>query len=195
MSRSAWIIVVEHSPIIREGLKGILNLSKIRVHLSFVDSFEELKTITGKEPIDIVIINPSFFVVNPKAFDIERINNGIIKWIGLVYAYYDTKILSMFDATISISDTAEAICSTIERAINSENQKGQSQEVLSEREIEILRLIATGMANKEIADKLNISINTVITHRKNISQKTGIKSVSGLTIYAVVQKLVSIESL
>ncbi len=50
------------------------------------------------------------------------------------------------------------------------------------------------MANKLIADKLNISINTVITHRKNISQKTGIKSISGLTIYAVVKKLISIDS-
>jgi DNA-binding NarL/FixJ family response regulator len=53
--------------------------------------------------------------------------------------------------------------------------------------------LAKGLTNKEIADKLNISTNTVITHRKNLSQKTGIKSVSGLTIFAVVQKLVSID--
>jgi len=69
------------------------------------------------------------------------------------------------------------------------------QDVLSEREIDILKLLTTGLANKEIADKLNISINTVMTHRKNISQKTGIKSVSGLTIYAVVKKLISLENL
>jgi len=195
VSRSAKIIVVEHSPIIREGLKGVLNFSKIRVHLSFIDSFEELKTVSEKESIDIIIINPSFVANNPKAFDIERMRNGNVKWIGLVYAYYDSRVISMFDSIISISDTADTICSTIDRAVSADSQKGQSQEVLSEREIEILKLIATGMANKEIADKLNISINTVITHRKNISQKTGIKSVSGLTIYAVVQKLVSIESL
>ena len=46
---------------------------------------------------------------------------------------------------------------------------------------------------EKIADKLNISTNTVITHRKNISQKTGIKSVSGLTIFAVVQQIVSMD--
>lgn len=56
---------------------------------------------------------------------------------------------------------------------------------LSLREIEVLTLISKGMINKEIADKLNISLTTVITHRKNITEKLGIKSVSGLTIYAV----------
>ena len=59
------------------------------------------------------------------------------------------------------------------------------QEILSAREIEVLVLITKGLINKEIADKLNISLTTVITHRKNITEKLGIKSVSGLTIYAV----------
>lgn len=56
---------------------------------------------------------------------------------------------------------------------------------LSAREIEVLVLVCKGFINKEIADKLNISLTTVITHRKNITEKLGIKSVSGLTIYAV----------
>ena len=58
---------------------------------------------------------------------------------------------------------------------------------LSAREIEVLVLIAKGLINKEIADKLNISLTTVISHRKNITRKLGIKSVPGLTIYAVMQ--------
>lgn len=56
---------------------------------------------------------------------------------------------------------------------------------LSAREIEVLVLITKGLINKEIADKLNISLTTVISHRKNMTEKLGIKSVSGLTIYAV----------
>lgn len=56
---------------------------------------------------------------------------------------------------------------------------------LSQREIEVLALIAKGCINKEIANILNISLTTVITHRKNITEKLGIKSVSALTIYAV----------
>ena len=59
------------------------------------------------------------------------------------------------------------------------------QDGLSAREIDVLKLVATGLTNKEIADRLNISINTVLSHRKNISSKLGIKSVSGLSVYAM----------
>lgn len=64
-------------------------------------------------------------------------------------------------------------------------QTDKAEHELSAREIEVLILITKGLINKEIADKLNISLTTVITHRKNITEKLGIKSVSGLTIYAV----------
>ncbi|MDR0961975.1 MAG: LuxR C-terminal-related transcriptional regulator [Mediterranea sp.] len=64
---------------------------------------------------------------------------------------------------------------------------------LSPREIEVLVLVTRGFINKEIADKLNISLTTVITHRKNITEKLGIKSVSGLTVYAVMHGYVEID--
>ena len=64
---------------------------------------------------------------------------------------------------------------------------------LSAREIEVLVLITKGLINKELADKLNIGLTTVITHRKNITEKLGIKSVSGLTIYAVMNGYVEAD--
>ena len=64
---------------------------------------------------------------------------------------------------------------------------------LSAREIEVLVLITKGLINKEIADKLNIGLTTVITHRKYITEKLGIKSVSGLTIYAVMNGYVEAD--
>lgn len=67
--------------------------------------------------------------------------------------------------------------------------------VLSEREAEVMALIVQGFINKEIADRLNISLATVITHRKNIMDKLGMKSVSALTIYAVVNGYVDINSI
>lgn len=63
-------------------------------------------------------------------------------------------------------------------------QQGAERD-LSPREIEVLVLLTKGLINKEIADKLNISLTTVISHRKNITEKLGIKSVSGLAIYAM----------
>lgn len=71
----------------------------------------------------------------------------------------------------------------------------QQEHELSAREIEVLVLLTRGLINKEIADRLNISLTTVISHRKNICEKLGIKSVSGLTIYAVMRGYVEADSI
>ena len=69
------------------------------------------------------------------------------------------------------------------------------QKILSDREIEVMSLIVQGYINKEIADRLNIGLATVITHRKNIMDKLGMKSVSALTIYAVMHGYVDINKI
>lgn len=69
------------------------------------------------------------------------------------------------------------------------------RQVLSDREIEVLSLIVQGYINKEIASQLNIGLTTVITHRKNIMEKLGVKSVSALTIYAVMRGYVDINKI
>lgn len=69
------------------------------------------------------------------------------------------------------------------------------KKILSDREIEVLSLIVRGCINKEIADKLNIGLTTVISHRKNIMEKLGVKSVSALTIYAVMHGYVDINKI
>lgn len=66
-------------------------------------------------------------------------------------------------------------------------------DTLSEREKDIVRCIVRGMTNKEVAEELFISVNTVLTHRKNIARKTGIHSVAGLTIHAIAAGLVSLD--
>jgi regulator of cell morphogenesis and NO signaling len=68
-----------------------------------------------------------------------------------------------------------------------------SGESLSEREKEIVICVAKGMANKEIADHLCLSVNTVTTHRRNIARKLQIHSSAGITIYAIVNKLVTLS--
>ena len=73
--------------------------------------------------------------------------------------------------------------------------KALQQKILSDREIEVMSLIVQGFINKEIADKLNIGLSTVITHRKNIMDKLGMKSVSALTIYAITHGYVDINTI
>ena len=72
-------------------------------------------------------------------------------------------------------------------------QEFEGSKELSTREIDVLQLVAKGITNKEIADKLNISLNTVLTHSKNITTKLGIKTVSGLTFYAIMNGFLSGE--
>lgn len=67
------------------------------------------------------------------------------------------------------------------------------RKALSDREVELVRCVVRGLSNKEIAQELFISVNTVITHRKNIARKLNIHSASGLTIYAIVNGLVNLD--
>lgn len=74
-------------------------------------------------------------------------------------------------------------------------ESGTQEKQLSAREIEVMSLIVKGLINKEIASRLNISLATVVTHRRNIMEKLGLKSVSALTIYAVTRGYVGISEI
>ena len=190
------IIIAETSSIVYEGLAGIIYKTGAKTLISRAHTFEEIQQSCAKRRCELIIINPSFVQNNVKPFHTLKNQFENLKWIGLVYAYYDQSLLSLFDAAINISDSSEMISAVVQKALDHTPLKhSHAEDVLSDREIDILKLLTTGLANKEIADKLNISVNTVITHRKNISHKTGIKSVSGLTIYAVVKKLITLENL
>lgn len=81
------------------------------------------------------------------------------------------------------------------RGQNLQKMASTREKLLSDREIEVLSLIVQGLINKEIADRLNIGLTTVITHRKNIMDKLGVRSVSALTIYAVMNGYVDINKI
>lgn len=93
--------------------------------------------------------------------------------------------------TVDPSMTADELLEHIQEILSTLPAPAAEQSSLSQREIDVLRLLARGCINKEIADRLSISINTVLTHRKNITSKLGIKSISGLGIYAVMNGYVS----
>ena len=96
---------------------------------------------------------------------------------------------------ITTESSQETIIEQIEKVLTADNASANissdANKGLSQREIDVLQLIVKGITNKEIADKLNISLNTVLTHRKNTTAKLVIKTVSGLTFYAIMNGLLS----
>ncbi|OFX74693.1 MAG: hypothetical protein A2X12_03545 [Bacteroidetes bacterium GWE2_29_8] len=187
------IIIADSSYIIYEGLKNIISNGGIRCNIKKVETIEEMYNNGVLLNVDVVFINPILVMNNTKVFFKLKTQYENINWIAIVYAYHEPKILSLFNEVVTINSVATEILNIITKSGNKEELiNNKKAEILSDRETDVLKLLAMGMANKEIADKLSISINTVITHRKNISQKTGIKSLSGLTIYAVIQKIISL---
>ncbi len=104
----------------------------------------------------------------------------------------------IWDHFLDLSLTKSELLEKIRRIIREsgfEEHPAPREEKLSEREKTILRLVALGHTNRDIAEKLFISTHTVITHRKNITRKIGIKTVSGLTVYALLNHLVEMDEI
>ena len=198
-SKKYRTIIIEPSEIIREGIKLLLEKNpcfQVTACFSDLQSFEEKTT---KEDFQVILLNPVTIKFH-KPVNIRNLfaNYPNVGLIAILYQYFDTKIHQYFDGILDIYDEGWTIPQKIIRIIETIQPKtDQSAEnvELSDREKDILIALAQGLTNKEIADKLNISTHTVISHRKNIVRKTGIKTISGLTLYALFNNLVSQDEL
>lgn len=104
-----------------------------------------------------------------------------------------------FRIQISVYDSADELKHKLERLnteeVSPEEGESDDQQTLSSREKEIVVCVVKGMTNREIADRLYLSTHTVITHRRNIARKLQVHSASGLTVYAIVNKLIELKDL
>jgi len=188
------IVLVESSDIIAEGLSSVLLRSGIHYSLSRCADITELTSLLSSASVQIVFINPLVFQNRMNEFLKIKSSYPGVKWIGLIYSYFPNDQLNRFDDIFEIHDPSSSIIEKLSKAIENNSITNTHQENLSERETHVLIHLLKGMSNKEIADSLNISIHTVISHRKNIMEKTGIKSLPGLTIYAISRKIIGIDS-
>ncbi|MBR5781736.1 MAG: response regulator transcription factor [Bacteroidales bacterium] len=186
------IVIAEPSPILVAGLIRFLeDLNQIQV-VSVVDNIDDLNDKIIIHNPDILIVNPIILgYTNNKAFkQISQISSECI-CIAFVTTFVDKSFLKCFKEIIELSDNKQKVNNKIFNLINNDDASSQNESVdLSNRETDVLVCVAKGMTNKDISDMLNISVHTVVTHRKNIVKKTGIKSVSGLTVYALLNNLV-----
>ena len=186
------LIIVEPSPIISAGLIRYLeDINQIQI-VSVLDSAESLQE-------KIIVHNPDLLIINPLIIGYNNINlfrqftqnNPNILCVALITTYIDRVFLKNFKDTIELTDSKQKVVNKIINLLNNNEESTQNDTVeLSTRETEVLVRVAKGMTNKDISEVLNISVHTVITHRKNIVKKTGIKSVSGLTVYALLNNLI-----
>lgn len=194
---SPKIIIAENSVIIRSGLTAVLKrISNLNAHPIEVSSPESLQNYVHMHPTDIVIINPTF----GGWFDLTAFKAAYgkpgIKYVAMVCSVIDNNILREYDETIAMCDDMDVIASKIHHLLHAEEEEKEGEpETLSLREKEIITCVVKGMTNKAIADQLCLSIHTVITHRRNIARKLQIHSPAGLTIYAIVNKLVELSDI
>jgi DNA-binding NarL/FixJ family response regulator len=187
------IVVLEPSEIIYEGLYASISKSEYDYSFFYVDSLVELETLLIKREISMVLINPVIVQNRLKEFrDLRKQYSGI-RWIGIIYSFVDNSILKLFDNVFPITEDVSKIIWIINKTCNNKSFDNLKDEHLTERETDVLKWLAKGLSNKEIADKLNISIHTVNTHRKNIMCKICIHSLAGLTIYAVSKGIISLD--
>ena len=186
------VVLIEPSEIIATGIAAIINgnpqfcVAQTLNSPSYYNSNDSL--------VDIVVINPTVVDYNDRLDIRSWLGAGNTALVALTYSNYEESVLRQYDECIGIYDNAARIIQKLRNAIdeNSKNPKNDLNE-LSSREKDILAAVAMGKTNKEIADEFNISIYTVISHRRNISQKLGINSIPGLTVYAIMNKLVDIS--
>ena len=195
---SLKIVVAETSVIVRSGLTAVLKrIPNLNIHPIEVSSPETLQNYIHLHTPDIVIVNPTFGGwFDLQTFKTENGKSGI-KYIALVCSVIENNALKEYDESIAICDDIDIITSKINHLLHTEEEeeKDNEQETLSQREKEIITCVVKGMTNKAIADKLFLSIHTVITHRRNIARKLHIHSPAGLTIYAIVNTLVELQDI
>jgi len=111
-----------------------------------------------------------------------------------VTAHFDVETNLFVPAVENLEKRLRSKLAVMDSPDDNKNEESDPQlESLSDREKDIIRFVALGMANKEIADRLCLSIHTVTTHRRNLSAKLGIHSPAGLTIFAILHHLVDLK--
>lgn len=192
MNQTYHTLIVEPSAIITTGFTKILgdipHFRKIST-LSDINYLQE-KLLTSPQ---LLIINPTLVVGTQRTILSNYLQtHPKAVCIALVYQYTEPSALSFYHNIIDIRENPSKIISLIQQALSVQREEATAMDSyeLSQRETDVLIQVAKGLSSKEIADALNISIHTVNTHRKNITQKTGIKSVAGLAVYAMLHNLV-----
>lgn len=196
---SVRVAVAEASPILRAGIVGALKRAvDMTIQFIEIDKSDSFASKIRPYSPNILIINPLFTDVatltryrNDKSMGL-----GETKFIALLPWQVEPAVIAQYDAAIMLYDSEERLQQVIDYVLGIEDETEEDDsEELSGREKEVLIEVVKGFTNKEIAQRLNLSIYTVLTHRRNIARKLGIHSQAALVIYALSKGLISIQDI
>lgn len=193
MKKVKFLIAID-SYIIRKGIVSILkNISGSEL-LMDTDNPDVFKNQVKEQSPEFIIISALLY---KKTTHFYTTSPRLLEKTIILKSDPSELADDRFMGTITLSNSKEEIINNLEALIlpHLSLKKEGSSSILSKREITILKEIAVGHTNKQIAEKLFLSLHTVTTHRKNIANKLGIKSVSGLTVYAILNNIISVEDI
>lgn len=192
------VIIASSSAIIRGGLATVLKrIPDLKINAIEVNSIEALQNYVRLQTPNVIVIDPMM----GGWFDLQEFKQqydkrSAIKYVALLCSIVDTSLLKDYNQTLTLYDSYDTMAEKLNELFSDGAEEHvDEQELLSQREKEIITYVVKGMTNKEIASNLNLSIHTVITHRRNIARKLQIHTTSGLTIYAIVNKLVELKDI
>lgn len=188
------VIIADLSQLSRLGLISLLNRMKYPFHIREIATPDKLTLLPPKDQSGIFVISSAFLrKCAPSLIQNLQIRLGSMVRILISDAEDGPEKNFRFTEIIDPYDHDKSIIRKLEKQLSliyTPKEGPDSPEGISDREKDVLRLVAVGLTNKEIGDKLFISSHTVITHRKNISAKLGIKTIAGLTMYALINHLI-----
>jgi DNA-binding NarL/FixJ family response regulator len=190
--RSAGFIVAIDAYLVRKGMVSLLNrFPGIRVIREFGTASPFLRFALANPGHFLVISQPIFDMAGELFLSTPEMLEKTI----LVSEGSPQELTQDVQAAIRLSESKEEIIRKIHEVVDPHLQEGSGEPsgILTQREKTIVKLVSLGLTNRQIADQLFLSTHTVITHRKNVSSKLGIRSVSGITVYAIVNNIITIE--
>ncbi|MDY6121757.1 helix-turn-helix transcriptional regulator [Porphyromonas loveana] len=189
------VAIAEPNVMLRLGMEAMLKkLARYKVQtLDITDSIDQIFDQLSLQGVDILFVNP---IISGLSLSSAYTPDRRIRTVALVSSLIDSASLKGYDDVMFSFDSMDRLSYILDKmlSVTTEDVTPESQ-TLTAREKEIVVCVVKGMTNKEIADALFLSIHTVITHRRNIAKKLEIHSTSGLTIYAIVNKLVELDEI
>ncbi len=182
------VVVAHASGIVQKGLADILQHTSDVPVSHFVSHVSEVPLLARLKK-SVLFIDVQW-VIQQRAdlYELKRNRNRVFLIANDEEAWFPG---GSYEGAFLITDDLQAIQQKLAVIFPQQPKAVNGQSELTQRETEVLKLVARGRSNKEIAEVLSISLHTVISHRKNICRKLEIKTISGLTLYALINNLVS----